>query len=183
MDEVKYMKDDNDYILSHDSLASVYKKYARDLYAYGLSLQMGGSDLVEDAIHDVFIDLYLHQEKLAGIRSPKNYIMSILRRRLLHLSEQNRRYTSITESESETVFEKDAQTLMVENEEENITAQIIKHFLSKLNPHQQEAIHLRFIEGLSNDEVSALMGIDKQSLKNLTQRAIKKLRKEFSILS
>jgi RNA polymerase sigma-70 factor (ECF subfamily) len=162
-----------------DLIASLYVVYARDMYAYGLSFHPD-SDMVEDAIHDVFLDIALHEERLAAVKDIKFYLMSSLRHRLSFLLKKDKHYTPITDEDTGLVdYENDAQTIWIEQEEETDKAQLVKQLLAQLNPCQREAIHLRFVEGFSFEEISGIMHINRQSVQNLVQRAITKFRKKF----
>jgi hypothetical protein len=52
----------NEFIAGDDSAyAYIYNLYAKDLYAFGLSLGVS-SCLVEDAILHIFVDIYQHRK-------------------------------------------------------------------------------------------------------------------------
>lgn len=162
---------------SGDLLAFMYKMYADNLYAYGLSLHFDIS-IIEDAIHDVFIDLYTNEKRLGNISNLQQYLKTAFRHRLLFLLQRNRRYDRNLSDLSDSFVEKNSQELWIEHEEENDKKRLINRLLSNLTQHQREAIHLRFIEGLSYDEISEIMQINYQSVKMLIHRAVSKIRKE-----
>jgi RNA polymerase sigma factor (sigma-70 family) len=163
---------------NEDFLASIYNLYAKDLYVYGLSLHPEDL-LVEDAIHDVFIDIYLHRENLREVRNIKFYLMSALQHRILFLLKKSRQYVEFTHEKHNEEYERDIQELWIEQEEETARHGLVVRLMSRLNSRQKEVVHLRLAEGLSFDEISQLMHINRQSAQNLFQRAINKLRKEF----
>ena len=162
-----------------EAFATVYDLYIKNLYAYGSSITPN-IDLIEDAMHDVFVDMYMHRENLKNVRNLKQYIMSAFRHRLLFLLKKNKQNREITEEDMSGFIEKDFQDTWIEQEEESEKSQLVKQLFSRLNSHQQEALHLRFIEGLSYSDISEMMQINHQSVKNLIQRAIKKLKSEFA---
>ena len=162
-----------------DAFASMYKLYVKDLYAYGLSIN-SNIDMIEDAIHDVFVDIFTHRENLEHVRNLKHYMMSALRHRLFFLLKKNKLNREITKEEIDGLIENDFQESWIAREEETERSLLVQRLLAHLNPHQREAIHLRFIEGLSYDEISEMMLINRQSVKNLLHRAIDKLRLEFA---
>ncbi|MDR0835499.1 MAG: sigma-70 family RNA polymerase sigma factor [Tannerella sp.] len=162
-----------------DLIESLYVMHARDLYAYGLSFHPD-SDMVEDAIHDVFLDITIHEERLAAIRDMKTYLLSSLRHRLTFLLKKDKLYIPFTDNDTEFGdYENDAQTLWIEREEETDKALLVKQVLSQLKPRQREALHLRFVEGFSFEEIAGMMHINRQSVQNLLQRTINKFRKGF----
>jgi RNA polymerase sigma factor (sigma-70 family) len=162
---------------TEDLLAFMYRTYADNLYAYGLSIHPDIC-LVEDAIHDVFIDAYTNGKRLSGISNLRQYLKTAFRHRLLFLLQSNKRYVESPDDESGLFAEKNCQELWIEKEEENDRKKLVKRLLSGLTRHQREAIHLRFIEGLSYNEISEAMQINYQSVKMLVHRAVSKLRNE-----
>ena len=162
---------------NEDLLAFMYRTYADNLYVYGLSFH-SDIGMIEDAIHDVFIDVYINEKRLANVSNLQQYLKTAFRHRLLFLLQGNKRYVEILNDAFDLFSEKNSQDLWIENEEENDKKRLVKRLLSGLTRHQREAIHLRFIEGLSYDEISEIMQIHYQSVKMLIHRAISKIRKE-----
>ncbi|HBK31512.1 MAG TPA: hypothetical protein DDZ96_09990 [Porphyromonadaceae bacterium] len=158
-----------------DLLAFMYRTYADDLYAYGLSIH-SDIGIIEDAIHDVFIDVYTKEKRLAGISNLKHYLRTAFRHRLLFLLQGNKRFVEILNDTTELLAEKNSQELWIENEEENDKKKRVNCLLSGLTRHQREAVHLRFIDGLSYDEISEIMQINYQSVKTLIHRAVLRIR-------
>jgi RNA polymerase sigma factor (sigma-70 family) len=161
---------------SEDLLAFMYRTYADQLYAYGQSFH-SDAGLIEDAIHDVFIDIYTNEKRLNNISNLHQYLIVAFRHRILFLLKSNKRYVEIENDLSDPFIEKNSQELWIEQEEENDKKRLVIRLLSNLTRHQREAIHLRFIEGLSYDEISEIMQINYQSTKMLVHRAISKIRK------
>ncbi|MDR2816182.1 MAG: sigma-70 family RNA polymerase sigma factor [Proteiniphilum sp.] len=160
---------------NEDLLAFIYKTYADSLYAYGLTFH-SDMGLVEDAIHDVFIDIYTNEKRFARISNLQHYLKAAFRHRLLFLLQGNKRYVEDMNDVSDLFAEKNSQDLWIEKEEENDKKRLVKRLLSGLTRHQREAVHLRFIEGLSYDEISEIMQIHYQSVKMLIHRAVSRIR-------
>ncbi len=161
---------------NEDLLAFMYRMYADKLYAYGLSLH-ADTGLIEDAIHDVLIDIYTNEKRHTNISNLQQYLIAALRHRILFLLRTNKRYVEILNDVSDSFIEKNSQELWIENEEKKHNKRLVKRLLSSLTRHQREAIHLRFIEGYSYDEISEIMQINYQSVKMLVHRAVSKIRK------
>jgi RNA polymerase sigma factor (sigma-70 family) len=161
-----------------DFVKTLYMRYAEDLFAYGMFCY-SDKNLVEDAIHDIFIDIYDRKDNFERIRNMKYYLFSALRYRIYFL--QKDRYLFDLENCDE-LFESDTpEKKYLEQEEANAQQQFVDRMLSHLNPHQREVIHLRLIEKLSFDQIAEIIKINPQSVQNLFGRAIAKLRKEFAI--
>ncbi len=162
---------------NEDLLAFMYRTYADSLYAYGQSFH-SDTGLIEDAIHDVFIDIYTNEKRFNHISNLQQYLIAAFRHRILFLLRNNKRYVEIVNDGSDSFIEKNSQDLWIENEEKSHKDRLVKRLLSGLTLHQKEAIHLRFIEGYSYDEIAEIMQINYQSVKMLVHRAVSRIRKE-----
>ncbi len=166
----------HDFLEGDDgAFAKIYELYARDLYAFGLSLRAKPA-LIEDAVHDVFTDIYIRREKLAEIRNLKLYIMGAFRNRLFFLLKKEAVYTEMTDSDSHGQKERSNMETWMEKENIDEKELRVKRLMSELNIRQREVLYYRFVDGLSVEDIASLMGINYQSVKNLIHRAIKKLR-------
>jgi RNA polymerase sigma-70 factor (ECF subfamily) len=154
----------------------LYKKYFKILGAYGLRLN-SDKDLVEDAIHDVFLELWRRKEFLGDIENVKFYLFSAVRNQNI----RNHKKDNFEESEDINKFLDYLSTLS--SEQEYITNESIQ--LRDLNIHkamknlsnrQGEAVHFRFYQGLSLDETAQIMQLPKQVIKNLLSKAYAILR-------
>jgi len=166
-----------DEFLAGDDRAysSIYELYAKDLYAFGLSLR-AKTELIEDAIHDIFVEIYIHRQNLEKVDNLKFYFIAAFRNRLFFLIKKDSNTFEITEKDTFGLQDKDHQQLWIEHEEDGERQLLVKKLLSELNQNQREAIYHRFVEGLSCEEIGTLMNINYQSAKNLIYRSIKKLR-------
>ncbi|MDR1172645.1 MAG: sigma-70 family RNA polymerase sigma factor [Bacteroidales bacterium] len=161
-----------------DFLKDLYKKHIKALYSYGLSCYPH-QDIVEDAIHDVLIDIYRHKEKLNKVRNLQLYLMAAVRYAIYSRLGRDRLSTKY-EKEWEDFPEKDVQEIYIEQEEqeeETGKVKVVNELLLQLTAHQREILHLRFSEGLSFNEIAELMQINRQSVQNQYQRIKEKLNK------
>ena len=155
--------------------STLYNLFAKDLYAFGLSLR-ANTELIEDAIHDIFVDIYSHRQNLEKVDNLKFYFIAAFRNRLFYLIKKESRTTEITETNFQGLNERDYQEEWIERETETEKQVLLKKLFRELNEHQREALYHRFVEGLSCDEIAELMNINYQSAKNLIHRSIKKLK-------
>jgi len=160
---------------SDKAYSAIYELYAKDLYAFGLSFH-AKTELIEDAIHDIFVDIYTHRQNLAKVDNLKFYFLAAFRNRLFFLIKKESHILEFTENDMPENEEKDFQDLWIEKEEAAEKELLVKRLLSELNPNQREAIYLRYVEGMSCDEIAQLKNINYQSAKNIIHRAIVKLK-------
>lgn len=176
MDSTNYIKLCDQFIAGDQhAYASIYKLYAKDMYAFGLSI-CSNRELVEDAIHDVFIEIYTKKEILKKVNNLKVYFIISFRNRLFYLIKKSSGFDDIVEINAENYHEKDYEKIWIENEDENEKKKRVEAIFDCLNMNQKEAIYLRYIEGLSCQDISKIMSINYQSVKNLIHRSIKKIK-------
>ncbi len=160
----------------HKAFEQLYQRYFTSMAHYGMKL-LKDRHLVEDAIQDVFIDLWRRKEYLSEAHQPKFYLFRALRNQVL----RNARKDIFEESEDIDDFLDYLGTLSVEQqtiEKEALTekAKKIKDAIARLSPRQREAITLRFYHGFSLEETSSLMKLSRQALSNLFYRSYTVLR-------
>lgn len=166
----------------NNAYSAIYKLYAKDLYSFGLSLKVK-AEIIEDAIHDIFVEIYTHKHNLEKIDNLRYYFMAAFRNRLFYLLKKESNVFEIDEKNNYGLEESDSQEMWIAHEEDTAKEQLIKRLYSGLNKNQQEAIYHRYVEGLSCEEISNLMHINYQSVKNLIHRAIKKMKSIDAIAS
>ena len=155
--------------------STLYELFAKDLYAFGLSFRVK-TEMIEDAIHDIFVEIYTHRQNLEKVDNLKYYFLAAFRNRLFFLLKKDSNTFEITEKNTVDLQEKDFQETWIEKEEDKEKQIRVKRLLSELNQNQREAIYHRFVEGLSCEEIATLMNINYQSAKNLIHRSIIKLK-------
>lgn len=159
-----------------DAFTMLYQKHVRVLYSYGKKLT-ADEDTVEDAIQDLFIDLWQSREKLADVESPKFYLFRALRRRL-HKSQVSQYQLQSWDDADDRIH-----PVSLPMEYEIIEAEIsqkqkneLNAWLKNLPVRQYEVLMLKFYQDFSYEEIALILTINEQSVRNLLQRAVLKLR-------
>ena len=163
----------------------VFERYHGLLYNYGCKLTTNTA-LIEDAIQDVFIDIWRLRSGLAeNITSIKFYLYRALRRRI-HLALEKYPYTEeisdLLEPDLITLSFSDSETILIETESGNVRKQRIKELLSQLPARQVEAITLRYFDGFSIEEITRIMGVNEKSVRNFLYKALFSLRQTRQVL-
>lgn len=161
----------------------IYQSYFNALCKYGQRLT-SDKVILEDAIHDVFIDLWRRKEFLSEIRNLKFYLFKALRNQIYRSCKLN----ILEKSEGIDDFLDYLISISAEQEsvavEDNLDqTKIVNHAIAKLSPRQQEVIHLRFFQGMGLEETALLMGLSKQSVSNLLFKSYAVLRLTIKFLS
>ncbi|WP_394994800.1 RNA polymerase sigma factor [Emticicia sp.] len=154
-----------------EAFEQLYHKYFKVLGNYGLRLNPN-KDLVEDAIQDVFIDLWRRKEYLNDIENVKYYLFRAVRNQF----SRNIQKDIFEGSEDVNNFLDYLGTISLEQESIDVeTNQIrtisVRKAMNNLSNRQAEAVHLRFYQGLSLEEIALIMQVQKQVVKNLLSKS------------
>jgi len=154
-------------------IETLFRKHYPHLRRYGARLTPNAS-LVEDAIQDVFLSLCDRSSDAAPIASPRSYLLTALRRRILaRLDAAGRRRSRqkkyVLDEPTFTVSRNDVMTAhewMAERRE------ALAQALDTLSDRRREALYLRFYHGLSHREIANVMDIRSQSARNYVSEAL-----------
>lgn len=154
----------------------LYNRYFEVLANYGYRYCTDKQQL-EDAIQDVFVDVWRRRQHLADVESVKFYLFRALRHQVI----RNTRNDLLETSEDINdfldflvAFSSEQQS--IEQETHISQTQAVTKAIAQLSQRQQEAINLRFYHGMSLDEMTQLMSLSKQSVSNLLFKAYSVLR-------
>ena len=165
---------------SDAAFAYIYRQHVKVLFAYGIKI-VRDRVIVEDCIHDLFIELWERKVFLSNTDSIKLYLLKSLKRKILKAIQNNNRLpgkVEITEEYNFTI-EFSHETALVNQQFTLEQEARLKQAIDKLSKNQREIIFLKFYAGLSYEEIAILMAINYQSVKNLMFRSMKTLRTEF----
>lgn len=164
-----------------DELAytSLMNRYIRPMYNYGYRFCQD-SDFVKDCVQEVFLELWKKHTKVNFTPSVKWYLFKSLRLRIFRDQTAWQRNELLDENYNFLVeFNIESQLIEatgVQEQSSKITAA-----LNNLPSRQREILYLRFYEDLNFEQISSLMGINRQSVHNLLQKAFKSFRAEWVI--
>lgn len=155
---------------------NLYLRYFKALSHYGFRICQD-HELIENAIQDLFIDLWRRRAFLGEIENVKFYLIKSLRNQLIRNSQKD----VLENSEDINDFldylgSLSIEQTIVQKESEELRSNKIKEAISKLSSRQKEVIHLRYFQNLSLDEISTLIVLPKQVVKNLLSKSYAVLR-------
>jgi RNA polymerase sigma factor (sigma-70 family) len=157
----------------------LYKSQIGVLYKYGHKLTTD-TQLVEDSIQDMFIELWNSRQRLSDTDSIKFYLFRILRRKITR-NPLNRHDAVLDENVMEQkLFSLSAESLLIDVERENTRTRMLSSALLKLPSRQQEVINLRYFNAFSHQQIADIMDISLQSVHNTLQKSMKGLREILS---
>jgi len=156
------------------ALEQLYTLFHTDLYHYALKLTEQ-VDLAEDAVQDVFMDLWNYRKQLPAVYAPKFYLIRSVRNQCLKLIKKQNRLTSLDLANHFEMVILPEELQLKDNSEK--TKKAIALGMATLSPRQREIIYLKFYNNLDYEELAEVLDINYQSVVNHIHKAMIKLRK------
>jgi len=156
----------------------IYQRYVRVLYSYGMKINRD-SAVVEDAIQDLFTDLWRTRSQLGEAQSVRFYLFRSLRRKIHRSLRPEDEYSQPVNPETDyqqSVMASVEADIISEEETAWQTAQL-NAWLTCLPARQYEALLLRFYQDFSYAEIAAIMNISEQGARNMIQKSLHTLRR------
>lgn len=162
-----------------DAYTRLYHAYYRLLNNYGHKFTKD-INLIEDAVHDLFVTLWANRNNLGNPLSVKNYLYKSIRNILLRKIKSASHIFHLEEDNESIPFVVSFDHQLISDEEEKRLQQTISAVINKLPPRQQEVIFLRFYEGLSYEEAADIMGIHVSSAYKLLYKALENVQQSLT---
>lgn len=162
--------------LEREALAAIYDEYHPLIYRY-VYRRVGEVETARDLAAGVFQRMLLAFEAARGpdrhlrawlYRSAHNAVVDYYRR------QEHRQHLPLKEDLI------DGEASPAREAERQMTAERIRQALVTLTPEQQQVIVLKFLEGLSNKEVAAILGKTEGAVKSLQHRALAALERALT---
>lgn len=156
----------------------LYALNSQLLIKYGYKITTNRA-LIQDCIQDLFVELWESRRRLADTDSVKFYLLKSLRYKLLRQL-QNTATVSLNDMPLPRP-DKTLDTPLTDQETLSERTRQLKQVLAQLPKRQQEAIHLRYFQELSNEEIAEVMGINYQSACKFIYTALSALREKLQL--
>lgn len=166
----------------YSALKELYNRYFGVLFGYGVKLSRDKM-ATEDAIHDLFVDLWKYREKLSQTTSIRFYLYRSLRRKIYKNDEAAAKVLTFDEPvKDEDNYEFNQEQSIIQMEQKSEANNKLNEQMKELPERQQEAIALKFFGELSYKEIAKIMSVNEQSARNLIQRGLEHLRKHMTVV-
>lgn len=158
----------------------IYETFSDELYSYGMKIKTNNS-LVQDCIHDVFVDLWRQRNNLNPTNNIKFYLFRSLRRRISYaIKREKKLYADSSQENLEyVVISLPFENIIINEQFREDRKSKLLHVFSRLSERQKEAIDLIFFQKMSYEEVSDIMSINVRSVYTLTWKAISSMKKRM----
>lgn len=162
-----------------DAFGQLFKRHYSILYQYGIKI-CNDAAMVEDAIQELFTELW-HKKPDQRVQSVKAYLLQSLKYKL-YKSFRDKKSSVNAEDNSNEFFELSHETFLIKEQDDQGKIKKILEAINQLPSRQKEIIYLKIYKGLEYEEISEIMQINYQVVRNLLCQALKTFRKIISPL-
>jgi RNA polymerase sigma-70 factor (ECF subfamily) len=163
-----------------NAFSTIFNEQAKALFRYGTKF-VTDDELVKDCIQDLFVKLYKNRQNLSQTDNIRLYLFRALKNRLLDEIYSCKETVSLSSQNDPPELKSIEETEEEENSNQALRIHRLKKGMESLTPRQREAIYLRYTMEMPLDDISELLQMNYQSVKNLLHRSIEKLRKELVV--
>ena len=177
------MEKNNDFLIwiefkkgSKNALNKIFLENYDYLFGYGIKLKTD-NEFIKDCIQDLFLKLWKNRERLNEVNSIKLYLLKSLRRLIIDkLSSKSKLIFKKPFCEKEFDIEYSHEDFIINNERSNEIKNKLNRALNNLPKRQRETIYLRYFEGLSIKDISEIMSLKVQCVRNNIYKGLKTLK-------
>jgi RNA polymerase sigma factor (sigma-70 family) len=168
----RYINSQSEYL---ETFSGLYDSYVNLLFNFGCKIT-SDRELVKDCIHDIFVKMYNKQIDMENVMNIRSYLYVSLKNKLCDELRKKNHFTDKEFEDYQHVSDKNAEDEFIHNEKESFSSQTLTRLMSELSGREREAITLYYLENKKYEDISELMGINYQSLRNLIYRGLTRLR-------
>lgn len=164
---------------SHSSFDILVETFYPVLFQYGAKF-CRDQDTVKDCIQDVFLTIWESRVSLNSDIPVRPYLLASLRRRINRKLTYDRHELNCEISDETFYSDFTIEQDMIEIEQSRETSSKLAYLFNHLPARQKEVIYLKFFQNLNRDEIAEVMQISPQSVSNLFQKTILRLRADWN---
>ncbi|MDR8392708.1 sigma-70 family RNA polymerase sigma factor [Aliifodinibius sp. S!AR15-10] len=165
-----------------EAVSKLFCRYYSKLYNYGYNI-IPDRELVRDCIQELFLTLWNKREGINEPHSVKAYLISSFRRLIFRKLNKHRNRKKRNQVYTDNFLEEscNVEELMVHCETKKELKQKLEEAIDSLSDRQKESIYLKFYQGLTTDEISIVMEVNKQSVYNHVSVAISNMQNYIEV--
>lgn len=160
------------------SLSVIYNSYVDALYAYGIHLGFR-DELCKDAIQDVFYNIYISRSTLKKVKSPTAYLFKSYKYRLIDLIRKEVKTENIDLLNDSFSINITVLDHIIDSEDSELLKSKVEKILECLSGQQREAVYMKYMFGMSYNEIGEILQINPESVKKAIYRSMKKIRQNI----
>jgi RNA polymerase sigma factor (sigma-70 family) len=162
------------------ALGGLFLRYHTRLYQYGIKL-IGTEEVVKDSIQELFLKLWKNRNNIDSAITVEFYLLLSFRRILLNqktkresIRKREERYLEFKPHSLESIEES-----IIERETESERRKEYRKAVQSLTNRQKEILYLRLHHGMTNQEISTILNLSVQRVKNYVYETTKELREQI----
>jgi RNA polymerase sigma factor (sigma-70 family) len=161
------------------AFGQIFKLYYKPLSIYGRNIYPD-YDFINDCIQEMFLEFWQYRQTIGDVNSVKFYIIKCFKRKVIrNLENIKKKETKTLKNNYDKIFTNSFESDLVMEQSEQQKKLKVANEIKGLSKRQQEAVHLKFFEDLSYDEICSIMSLNYQSVKNLIHNSMKTLREKL----
>ena len=166
------------------ALGELFRETNNRMFNYGYKI-IEDPDLIKDAIQDVFVTIWRRREHLADVTSVPAYLFVALKMRLYRLiqneQKKSEKINELGQENSHSNFRIYEDEIHIDGEIGTEKRRTLARAINLLSPRKREVIYLYFYNGMDYEEISEIMGLDIQTVRNYMFLSLKSLRKVIEV--
>ncbi|GAA4453592.1 sigma-70 family RNA polymerase sigma factor [Nibrella saemangeumensis] len=166
---------------SEPAFRALYVAHYKLLVNYGRRFGAENA-LIEDAVHDLFLELWHYRRTLTKPQSIQSYLLKSFRNRLLTQLAQQYRFQSNGEEDAGFGLlpaEPSAEDRLIEAGLSHEQQLRVQKAMALLSPRQQEILYLRYFSDFDYEQICAVMGITYHTARTQMHQALTALRRRL----
>jgi RNA polymerase sigma-70 factor (ECF subfamily) len=158
--------------LDKQDLVDIYEDFSPAIYRYAVRL-LGDPETAEDCVSETFSRLLQAIHAGGGPKdNVRAYLYRVAHNWITDHYRRNRETARLVDQEEPVDFNNNPSQLVADD----LERQHVRKALFLLPPEQQQVIALRFLEGISHDEVAVILNRTVEATRALQYRALTTLR-------
>jgi len=161
-----------------NAFETIYDEFIDVLFAYGFKITDNRA-LLEDAIQDVFINIYTYGKKLRHPELLEFYLFKTLKRNIIRKKKENRLFKITSDPACEFELKFPLEDFEADMRQKENRLQFLYDEIQNLDAKKKELLFLRFNSGLTYVEIGKLLNMKPDTAKKQVKRIIHYLQKNM----
>jgi RNA polymerase sigma factor (sigma-70 family) len=156
------------------AVKEIFELHYDELLAYGRNFAFENR-LVEDALHDLFVQFIESPSNILNARDQKSYLKTSLKHAIINQLQKNNKIS--LGSNLVEIAIPSYEELLIDKISSAQEALFVAKLLDNLTTSQKTILTLRFYRSMSYDEIAQKLDISKRTVYNQIHEAMQKMRK------
>ena len=166
--------------LDEVAFEEIFLQHYRSLFTLAFKMS-GNRELSKDVIQSLFLELWENRHQMNDVTYWNAYLRKSIYRKMLHELKQKHLTNQNFDPEKHLLSDPSYEDLLIQLQTEESTQKSILLAIQQLPDQERAVLNLRFLEGLSYEEIASNTGKSKQTIYNQIFNALKKLRQSISM--